>query len=823
MSALPTPNPASNPRPARGQAFAVVLLAFLGGVAIQLQQAQLLDVWMSLGLLILALLSLLLVWHRPTGLGRSLGLVLATAVIGFASTDWRAQHFHANRLNPQLEGRDLEVVGLVAAMPQRNENGVRFRFAVEQSRLEGRDVKLPALLDLGWYGAYWRSSDGLIEPSSAVAALRAGERWRLLVRLKAPHGGRNPHGFDYELWLWEQGVQANGYVRAGPRDPVPQRLDSTWHYPIDQLRQSVRDQILKRLSASDDPIIEREQMAARQRRAGVVAALVTGDQRVIDRADWDVFRATGVAHLMSISGLHITMFAWLASALIGWCWRRSSRMCLAWPAPHAAMVAGLVLAFAYALFSGWGVPAQRTVLMLATATVLRLSARQWPWWLMCLLAASVVTAADPWALLQPGFWLSFVAVSVLFLTDRRTPSAKRSAPWAGLLHLLREQGVLTLALAPMTLLLFGQVSLAGFFANLLAIPWVTLVVTPLSMLGVLWAPLWDLAAWAVQGLSQFLGLLASLPAASLSLPQAPLWAGAAGLMGGLMLAMRLPWSLRLLGLPLLLPLLLWSAPRPGPGQFDLLAADIGQGNAVLLLTANHALLYDAGPRYSLESDAGHRVLLPLLRALSVRLDMVVLSHRDSDHTGGAAAVFNMQPQVHLLSSLEDAHPLRQRDQAGRCEAGQRWVWDGVQFEVLHPSPEDYDDARRSNALSCVLRIQGEGGSALLTGDIEQAQESRLVDSGQMLKADLLLVPHHGSKTSSSPSFLEAVSPNLALVQAGYRNRFGHPAPTVMARYREQGVAVFDSVRCGAAHWQSSLPAQVRCQRDLVKRYWQHVP
>ena len=806
-----------------GQWLVAALLGWLVGVALQLQQAQLLAYWVSLGLLALGLLLIFLAWRSPEGVPRRLLMALALALLGFASTDWRAQNFRSDSLDPQLEGRDLEVLGLVAAMPQRNENGLRFRFAVEQASLEGHPVKLPPLLDLGWYGAYWRSGEGLMEFSSVIPALRAGERWRLVLRLKAPHGGRNPHGFDYELWLWEQGVQASGYVRAGPRDQAPQRIGSTWHYPVDQLRQWVRDRILSRLSPDTGANTDLAELSASLRRAGVVAALVTGDQRVIDRADWDVFRATGVAHLMSISGLHITMFAWLAAAVAAWLWRRSSRLCLAYPAPHAAAVAGLVLSMAYALFSGWGVPAQRTVLMLATAIVLRLSARQWPWWPLWLLAAAVVSAADPWALLQAGFWLSFVAVGVLFLTDAGRPAPGRAAPGAGLLALLREQGVLTLALAPMTLLLFGQVSLVGFFANLLAIPWVTLVVTPLSMLGVLWAPLWIAAAWAVQALSHVLTLLASLPMAFLSLPQAPLWAGAAGLLGGVMLALRLPWSMRLLGLPLLMPLLMWQPPRPAMGQFELLAADVGQGNAVLLRTANHALLYDAGPRYSLESDAGHRVLLPLLRALGVRLDQLVLSHRDSDHTGGAAAVLKMHNQAGLLSSIEDAHPLRQLRPGGRCEAGQRWVWDGVQFEFLHPRAEDYLDVRRTNALSCVLRIHGEGGSALLTGDIEQAQESQLITTGLNLRADLLLVPHHGSKTSSSPPFLQAVAPRVALVQAGYRNRFGHPAQAVMERYRERGVQVFDSVHCGAAHWDSAEPSKVSCQRLKAQRYWQHRP
>jgi competence protein ComEC len=264
---------------------------------------------------------------------------------------------------------------------------------------------------------------------------------------------------------------------------------------------------------------------------------------------------------------------------------------------------------------------------------------------------------------------------------------------------------------------------------------------------------------------------------------------------------------------------------PAPGEFELLAADIGQGNAVLVRTATHALLYDAGPRYSLESDAGHRVLVPLLKALDVRLNRVVLSHRDTDHVGGAQAVLAMQPQADLLSSIEADHALQTLRPAQRCEAGQHWEWDGVQFDVLHPRTQDYEPLSqvkaKPNALSCVLRIASSTQSALLVGDIEQLQEARLVADGAPLKATVLLVPHHGSKTSSSAAFLDAVQPELALVQAGYRNRFGHPAFTVLERYQERGIAVHDSPHCGAMRWQSDQPHAVTCMRKEQLRYWHH--
>ena len=576
------------------------------------------------------------------------------------------------------------------------------------------------------------------------------------------------------------------------------------------------------------------------------------------RVDWDVFRATGVAHLVSISGLHITMFAWGAAWAVGWCWRRSVRLCLLLPAPIAALWGGVLLACAYALFSGWGIPAQRTCLMLASLALLRHSGVRWPWPQTWMLACAVVVASDPWALLQAGFWLSFVAVGVLFATDGgvaqagahadaqgATPaSADGAVPGAAparwrsglravashLASLLREQWVVTVALAPLTLLLFGQVSLVGLLANAFAIPWVTLVVTPLAMLGVALPLLWQLAGGAIALLMLVLQWLAALPWATLTLAAAPAWLAAAGVLGGVLLVARLPWTLRLLGLPLLLPVLLWQAPLPPAGEFELLAADIGQGNAVLVRTAHHALLYDAGPRYSLDSDAGHRVLLPLLQALHTELDMVLLSHRDTDHVGGAAAVLAMQPQATLLSSIaadDRLQSLRPAPRSKRCTAGQHWEWDGVQFDILHPQAADYDRPHMPNAVSCVLRIQSAEAAgraaqvALLVGDIEKPQEEALLAAHAALRADLLLLPHHGSKTSSSEAFLEAVQPHWAWVQSGYRNRYGHPADVVMQRYLQRNIVVRDSPHCGAMRWRSDLPAETDCSRTVQMHYWSH--
>lgn len=384
---------------------------------------------------------------------------------GAGLAGWRAAAYAGDALAPELEGRDLQVVGVVAQMPQRGDGALRFQLDVESARWagakEGSLPRVPSRIALGWYAdntSLWGRAPDEPLRTDAVGApgpVHAGERWRMTVRLKAPHGNLNPHGFDHELRLCEQGVQASGYVRTGAGDASPERLGASWRHPMERAREAVRDAVFERVA---DP-----------RLAGVIAALVTGDQNAIERADWDIFRATGVAHLMSISGLHITMFAWLAALAIGALWRRSGRLMRQRPAQHAALAGGVLLAALYALFSGWGLPSQRTVWMLATVGLLRLGGRRWPWPFVWLCACAVVAALDPWGLMQPGFWLSFVAVGVLFAASPLAEGAKGAT--VRIAALWREQWVVTLALTPLSLLLFQQVSAIGLVANAIAIPW----------------------------------------------------------------------------------------------------------------------------------------------------------------------------------------------------------------------------------------------------------------------------------------------------------------------------------------------------------------
>ncbi|HRK37964.1 MAG TPA: ComEC/Rec2 family competence protein, partial [Burkholderiaceae bacterium] len=576
--------------PLTGARWVGCLAGWVLGVVAQLQQVSLLPVHIyasvcAVAIVLMGLGATLFVCRgRLRGPGQwGAWVVWVCAVAGFAalgwgSTGWRAVSWADRVLSPELEGQTLLLTGRVADLPSAMPLGWRLVFEPDHAQLwaDGNEpnrqvVPHPPRVLLSWVNQPGR------------AAPRSGERWQLTVRLRQPHGLANPHGFDSELWLWSQGVAATGYVRMGRKDPPPLRLaEAAWG--LHPMREVVRARIDATVAgrgehAHADALPNKTDAT---RLAGVLAALVVGDQAAIDRQDWDVFRVTGVAHLMAISGLHITLWAWLVAAVVRWVWGRlplwapgwGARVLLAWPAPWAAAWGGCCLALAYAVFSGWGVPAQRTVLMLGIAVALRTSGRDWPWPLTMGLALAAVLAWEPWAWLQAGFWLSFVAVGVLLAqTDaprrgspvlvhelpnlghaatgvsesiatnviRKSPEALKCFKSDAVL-LWRTQWVMTLSLAPLTLLLFGQVSVVGFLANLVAIPVVTLVVTPLALAGVVWSGFWlasaEVLSWCMRGLVW----LAEWPWASLAWPAVPWGWGVLAVCGGVVLAM--PWPVR---------------------------------------------------------------------------------------------------------------------------------------------------------------------------------------------------------------------------------------------------------------------------------------
>jgi competence protein ComEC len=663
-------------------------------------------------------------------------------------------------LDPQWEGRDVVVEGVIAEMPQAHALGSRVRFDIERALTPG--AGLPSRISLNWY-------EDDAGPGFVAGSLRAGQRWRLTARLRRPHGNYNPNGFDLEGWMLERGVRASGYVRSGsPRLLLAESVPRP-RYFVERIREDVRARLASALEGRPY--------------AGVVIALAVGDQQAIARSQWALFTRTGVNHLMSISGLHITMVASLVFALTNAIWRRSALLSGRLPAVSVATAAGLGAAIAYAALAGFAVPAQRTVFMLGVVAVALWSGWRWPVATVLGLALGLVCLLDPMSVSAPGFWLSFGAVAAIALAGAgRIGRTGWIGAWS------RSQWAVTVALVPLLLALFQQVSLVSPLANAVAIPLVSLVVAPLALLAiVLPVDAVAQAAHTVMALCMAcLRWLALVPGAAWQQHAPPAWAVALALFGAGWVLLPRGFPGKWAGAIAMLPLFLVRAAAPGEGEAWVTVLDVGQGLAVVARTANHSLLFDSGPAYLGGSDAGERVVVPYLRAEGVRdLDMLVVSHDDLDHSGGAAAVLAALPVAQILTSLPESHALSSSLAGRRCLAGQQWEWDGVRFEMLHPAAESYNDSNlKDNDRSCVLRIATGHGGVLIAADVERAAERALVARWrESLGAEVLVAPHHGSRTSSTMQFVEAVAPRAVVFAVGHRNRFGHPHPLVTARYR----------------------------------------
>lgn len=764
------------------------ILAFAAGIIV-VQNMPELPAWRYAALagILLALPGL-----RWSGLTMRLLTLIACLALGLAWAAWRADVRLADSLDVAWEGRDIEVTGVVAGLPQDFSHGTRFEFDVNFGSTVGT---VPQRVMLSWYQG--RRDDEQFERQP----VRPGERWRFTVRLKRPHGNANPGGFDYEAWLLERNIRATGYIRPNPAERLTEMV---WQpaYLVERLRYGVRAAFQRTLPEASYPW------------SGILVALAIGDQKAINGELWATFNRSGVTHLMSISGLHITMVAALFGWLVSFAWRRVPTLTLRLPAQKAGVLAGCIAALAYALIAGFGVPAQRTVYMLLVAALAVWSSRIVAPSRILALALLVVLLFDPWAVLAAGFWLSFGAVAALLYIGAARLGAADG--WIGRLKTWGAvQWAATLASLPILLLVFQQFSLVSPLANAVAIPVVSFIVTPLALIGALipWWPILSLAHWVMDGLMIFLGWCATWPV--WQAPAPPLWAvGVAGL--GVAVGL-LPRGVpgRWLGAVLIVPAVFWPVGKPAPGVVWIDVLDVGQGLATVIRTHQHTMIYDPGPLYSAESDAGQRVVVPFLRTLGInRIDMLMVTHRDSDHAGGTASVRAAVEVAELRSSVTGLG-------GERCLAGQTWRWDDVLFEVLHPSSDVYETDGKSNHLSCVLRVTAGGRRMLLTSDIEAADEAALLRRNpDDLGADVMLVPHHGSKTSSTETFLTAVGADEVIVPVGYRSRFGHPKPEVVARYAASGARIWRTDRDGAVRIVLGPDGeQLSGWRQQHARYW----
>lgn len=714
-------------------------------------------------------------WRRP-GATRVLGAFVA----GFAGFAIHAHAALALRLDPALEDTALHVEGRVVGLPEYRGERQRFEFAVERAESAGTPVLIRGLVRLALYR----------DP----VAVAAGERLVLEVRLRRPRGLRNPGGFDFERLALERRYAAVGHVRRVIAREPPQG-------GIDARRESISRWIGE--GVEDPPT------------AALLRALAVGDQAAIPEPLWDVFRATGTTHLVAISGFHIGLAGALFGLLGALLHRLLPRLALRWPRRPMVAVCALAGAAAYSLLAGMSLPVQRTLAMLAAVLLAVVLRRHLAAGRALALAVLVVMALDPLALLNAGFWLSFGGVFwLLFALDGRS----RDAWWR---TYARAQWASFIALLPFGIAWFQQASLVGPLVNFAAIPWVSFVLVPLVLLAIAlqgWAEpvaqlLLQLAGAVGAVYLDGLALAAGVPWADVPLPppSVPILLLAVAGAGIALLPRAVP--ARWLGLVMLLPLAWPRIEQPPHGAFDLTVLDVGQGLAVVVRTREHALLYDAGPSRPEGFDSGQAIVAPALRTLGIRrLDRLVASHGDNDHAGGVPAVLRSHRPAVVQSGPG----------AGigtPCVAGERWTWDGVAFEFLHP-PAHFPALR--NEASCVLRIDVGGHSALLPGDIGAVVEQRLLRAGAPLRASLLLLPHHGSRGSGSAAFLDAVGPSHAIVSAGFRNRFGHPAPEVVARVQGIGGDVHATAAGGALRMRVD-DVGVRllaAERTDARRLWQ---
>ena len=704
-------------------------------------------------------------------------LNLAGGLFGIIWTIILAQSLLSQQLSENKEGVEIQVSGYISSLPQYNDKRIRFDFNVDSPQ-----NNFPRKLRLNWY--------------TKDQVLKAGEYWQFTVKLKRPHGSLNPFGFDYERFLFTQGIGATGYIR--PSKPILIAKNNK-QYSLSVWRQHIADKLEK-------VFVEGDNLA-------LIKALSMGERSQVTDEEWLLLQKTGTTHLLAISGLHIGLVAGIIFFIIRKLWTWTGL--LSCSSQTIAAYSALLAAICYSALANFSIPTQRALMMLGIAMMLMVYQRHLPRSTIFSLVLGLILFIDPFAILSGGFWLSFSAVFILLYC-----SAKRlgKTPWY--INILKTHFILALALSPLLLLFFQQASLVSPLANFIAIPWVSFIIVPLILSAVLLMFLFPwmgeklllLADLNIKFLFKWLQLISDLPFSSINHPEPSLWATLLAVIAILLLLAPKGIPTRKLALILLLPLFFGKKNHFNQAEFSVNLLDVGQGLATVVQTANHSLVFDTGAKYSTSFDMGKMVVLPYLQGTGVsKIDRLIISHGDNDHIGGMESLIENIAIGDIYSSMNEPN-------LKVCISGQQWQWDEVNFKILSPTKSHFSS---KNNNSCVLKIESIYGSVLLTGDIEASAERNLVKRmSEDLKSDVLIAPHHGSKTSSTRRFLQQVDPKWVLIPVGYKNRFHHPHPKVLKRYQQQGAKWFSTAKGGALQiFMRQEGQQLRVYREEFGKYW----
>ncbi len=736
--------------------------------------------------------------------------LILSVLIGYLWALLFAQITLQHQLPEALIGQDILIEGVISGLPVKNNRSVRFEFAVQRYHLtekidskikQFQTSRLPLHIRLSWY--YYRGK------------LNPGEHWQLLVRLKPPHGIQNTGGFDYEKWLYQHNITATGYVRKSLRNKASGKIN----YNINTIREKIRSV----LTRSPDKTYQ-----------GLLQALTIGEKSAINQQQWLVLRKTGTSHLMAISGLHIGLIAGFVFFLV----RQlvPAFMCHILAASQIAAIVSLLFAGFYAALAGFSVPTQRAFIMLFVVMLAIIARRPALNVNTLSVALILILMVNPNSVLSAGFWLSFFAVIIIGFvsTSRIKFQQNKVSRWQ---QGLKIQWFIAIGMLPLSIVMFNQGSLVSPLANMLVIPLIGLLVVPLALLAsfisfisidsaiFLFTQISSLFDW----IWSLLEMLSKIPYASWSFPAISLLQGLMAILGGMLLLTPKGFPLRYSGLILIIPMMLFKPPRPESGEFWVDVIDVGQGLSVLIRTTEKTLLYDTGAKYSSHFDMGRQAIMPYLGSIGVvQLDKLIISHGDNDHDGGTESLLEMIEAEQIIAE-QQVFVKRQRPSRPDklCQQGMSWQWNGVHFEILHPNKDRNPHYKKLNNRSCVLKIHNKDYSLLLVGDIEaKAERDLLQQTGVDLQADILLVPHHGSNTSSSKAWLNEVMPKVAIVSSGYKNRFRHPTNRVMARYHALESCVLNTANTGMIQIKvvkksAVEPIKFRLQRKINRHYWHH--